>query len=267
MGRVVVMVDDEWGRRLVEELRGRGMRVQTVSVGGSEAAVRAERLQLSAAGCVCEVWWEGRRYEGVRLNLLGRHNVANTLCALAAASAVSGADIGELLPYTSEMPAAPGRLEFIPNKLGVTVVVDYAHTDDALRNVLQCVREWAEGAVWVVFGCGGDRDRGKRPRMGAVAEELADYVIVTSDNPRTEDPQKIIGEICAGMRRAPYAVQADRRAAIAQACAAARSGDVVVIAGKGHETYQEVNRVFYPFDDRAVAREVLAELEAARVHS
>ncbi|MCX7848477.1 MAG: Mur ligase family protein, partial [bacterium] len=248
-----------------DRLRARGIEPVTVSIGGAGAELRAERLKLWSSGCECDIVWGGRVFRGVRMNVLGRHNVANALCALGAAVAC-GAEVERLIEAMGTMPAAPGRLEFITNKLGLTVVVDYAHTDDALRNVLTCLREITQGALWVVFGCGGDRDRGKRPRMGAVAEELADYVIITSDNPRSEDPRVIAEEICAGMKRGPYAVELERQAAIRRACAAARPGDVVLIAGKGHETYQEINRVFYDYDDRVAARAVLAELEASRVY-
>lgn len=263
----LVMIDDDWGRRLAQELREAGTSLLTLSIAGARAAdACAEAVRLSSAGCTFDLVWRGTVYRDVRINLLGRHNVANVLCALAAA-AVCGVPVERAIAAAAHLPAVPGRLEFIPNNLGLTVVVDYAHTDDALRNVVQCVREITQGALWVVFGCGGDRDRGKRPRMGAVAEELADHVIVTSDNPRSEDPQAIAQEICAGMRHAPYAVELDRRMAIARACAAARPGDLILIAGKGHETYQEINRVFYDYDDRTAARAVLAELEAARVHA
>jgi UDP-N-acetylmuramoyl-L-alanyl-D-glutamate--2,6-diaminopimelate ligase len=146
---------------------------------------------------------------------------------------------------------------------GIDVIVDYAHTPDALENVLRTLRETASRRLLVVFGCGGDRDRGKRPQMGAVAAKYADYTYVTSDNPRTEDPQNIIDEILPGIGRAPHAAQADRRAAIEDAVRAAQSGDVVVIAGKGHETYQIVGSDVLPFDDLAVAREALMQREAA----
>ncbi len=263
----VVMIDCPWGRRLADELRAAGLAPLTLSIAGAPDAVcRAEAIRVAGDGCSFDLVWHGQRHRGVRINLLGRHNVANALCAMAA-TAACGVPVERVIAAAAHVPAVPGRLEFIPNTLGLIVVVDYAHTDDALRNVLVCLREVTHGAVWVVFGCGGERDRGKRPRMGAVAEELADHVIVTSDNPRGEDAAAIAGEVCGGMRHAPRAVELDRRAAIALACRQARPGDVVVIAGKGHETYQEINRVFYDYDDRVAARSVVAELEAARVHA
>jgi len=143
------------------------------------------------------------------------------------------------------------------------VLVDYAHTDDALANVLPAVRELVAGTVWVVFGCGGDRDRGKRPAMGAVASRLADRVVVTSDNPRSEDPASIVSDILGGIPdRGGVVVELDRETAIRTALAGARRGDAVLVAGKGHETTQEVAGVRRPFDDRLVARRLLDELGA-----
>jgi UDP-N-acetylmuramoyl-L-alanyl-D-glutamate--2,6-diaminopimelate ligase len=145
---------------------------------------------------------------------------------------------------------------------GIDVIVDYAHTPDALENVLRTLRETASRRVLVVFGCGGDRDRGKRPQMGEVAARYADYTYVTSDNPRTEDPQAIVQEILPGIANAPHAVQIDRRAAIEAAVSQAQPGDVVLVAGKGHENYQIVGAEVLPFDDLAAAREALAHREA-----
>jgi len=144
------------------------------------------------------------------------------------------------------------------------VIVDYAHTPDALENVLRTLRETTSQRLIVVFGCGGDRDRGKRPQMGAVAARYADFTYVTSDNPRTEDPQSIIDEILPGVGSVPHAAQVDRRVAIQTAIEDAHEGDVVVIAGKGHETYQIVGSEVLPFDDLAVARDALVQREAAQ---
>jgi UDP-N-acetylmuramoyl-L-alanyl-D-glutamate--2,6-diaminopimelate ligase len=146
---------------------------------------------------------------------------------------------------------------------GVDVIVDYAHTPDALENLLRALRETARGRLIVVFGCGGDRDRGKRPQMGSIAARYADFSYVTSDNPRTEDPQAIIDEILPGVGGAPHQANPDRRAAIEEAVAQARPGDVIAVAGKGHENYQIVGAHVLPFDDLAVAREALVHREAA----
>jgi UDP-N-acetylmuramoyl-L-alanyl-D-glutamate--2,6-diaminopimelate ligase len=188
--------------------------------------------------------------------LVGRHNALNltasygVLRALGVAPEAAAAALGGV-------QGAPGRLERVLDPSGQRLVlVDYAHSDDALANVLPAVREVATGRVILVFGCGGDRDRGKRPKMGAVAAQLADLVVVTSDNPRSEEPRVIIEEILAGIPpgRPDVHVEADREAAIAWAVARCRPGDVVLLAGKGHETYQEMGGVRRPFDDRAIAR-------------
>jgi UDP-N-acetylmuramoyl-L-alanyl-D-glutamate--2,6-diaminopimelate ligase len=155
----------------------------------------------------------------------------------------------------------PGRLEFVDEGQPFAVIVDYSHKPASLERVLLAVRDLARGRVFCVFGCGGDRDREKRPLMGRIASELADVAIATSDNPRSEDPHAILDEIVAG---APgLEVEADRRAAIARALEAARDGDVVLIAGKGHEQGQEIAGVKHPFDDREVARELLRALQPA----
>jgi len=263
----VVGVDDAYGRRLAEELDRAGIRATTCATAPDvRAALRAEQITLSSNGCRFDMVWLDERWPGVTLNQLGRHNVANYLCAVAAARQF-GARMDDMAAAAATLPAAPGRLEFVPNNLGITIVVDYAHTDDALANVLACLRELTRGGLWVVFGCGGDRDSSKRPRMGAVAERLADHVVLTSDNPRTEEPLAIIRAIRAGMVREPEAMLTDRREAIALACRQAKPGDVVLLAGKGHETYQEINRVYHASDDRALARDIAAALEEAHVHA
>jgi UDP-N-acetylmuramoyl-L-alanyl-D-glutamate--2,6-diaminopimelate ligase len=262
----IVCVDDEWGRRLAAGLRERGVNVLTVSSSGDAADIRATSLSVGFEGCSFDLEWLGAPAGAVKVNALGRHNVANWLVAAGVAHTF-GSPVAELIAGAAELPPVPGRLEFLKTRSGYLVVVDYAHTDDALRNVLACLRELTEHELWVVFGCGGDRDKTKRPRMGAVAETLADHVIVTSDNPRTEDPGVILNDITAGMHKGQEDVIEDRRDAIRTACARARPGDVVLVAGKGHETYQEINHVFHAFDDREVTRSIIQELENERVQS
>jgi UDP-N-acetylmuramoyl-L-alanyl-D-glutamate--2,6-diaminopimelate ligase len=164
------------------------------------------------------------------------------------------------------IPNVPGRFEPVYRGQNFRVIVDYAHTDDALRKLLASAREITSGKVIVVFGCGGDRDRTKRPLMGEAAAHGADRIFVTSDNPRSEDPLAIIAEIEPGLKQAggDYQVVPDRREAIRAALAAANGGDTVVIAGKGHETYQIIGNRTFPFDDKAVARELLDELNSGR---
>jgi UDP-N-acetylmuramoyl-L-alanyl-D-glutamate--2,6-diaminopimelate ligase len=191
--------------------------------------------------------------------LPGRFNVSNVLCATAAARAV-GVELGDITTAVAAAGRVPGRFEPVDEGQEFAVLVDYAHTPDSLENVLRAARELAHGRVIVVFGAGGDRDRGKRPLMGEIARRLADWVIVTSDNPRSEDPEAIIREILAGSG-ADVEWYVDRREAIAEAISLGKRGDVVVIAGKGHEQGQEfANGHKIPFDDVTVAREALAAL-------
>jgi len=198
---------------------------------------------------------------GIDLKLRGRFNVENALGVLAA-SRLLGLDEEAAVRGLEAVSGVPGRFEAVDEGQPFTVLVDYAHTPDSLENVLRAARDLAEARLICVFGCGGDRDRGKRPLMGRIASELADVAIVTSDNPRSEEPGVIIEEIVAGMGPGAL-VEPDRRAAIAQAIDLAGPGDVVVIAGKGHEQGQEFRDRKVPFDDREVAREALRRLGAA----
>jgi UDP-N-acetylmuramoyl-L-alanyl-D-glutamate--2,6-diaminopimelate ligase len=191
----------------------------------------------------------------VETPLLGRFNVQNLLAAFAASMALD-LDPADVLKGLTSIAGVPGRLERVHAGQPFTVVVDYAHTDDALKKVLETVRQLKPKRLITVFGCGGDRDRSKRPLMGAVASRLSDVVIVTSDNPRSEDPRAIIEEIVAGAA-GRLGVEPDRRRAIELALDTARPGDVVVIAGKGHEQGQEFADRKQPFDDREVARALL----------
>jgi len=249
-GPSVVNVDDPYGRRLAAELPG-----VVVTVGLQEgAAVRATDVSFGLTGSDFTL-------DRVRLHspLPGRFNVVNVLGAIAAARVlgVTDATIAAALPDAGR---APGRFEPVDEGQEFAVLVDYAHTPDGLENVLRAARQLAGDArVLVVFGAGGDRDRGKRPLMGAVAAALADVVVVTSDNPRSENPEAIVAEVLGGA--GPEAtVLVDRRAAIEHAVRAARPGDVVVIAGKGHEQGQELtDGRKEPFDDVAVARDALRD--------
>lgn len=197
----------------------------------------------------------GKTRHPVILPLIGDFNIANALAAAAAAWAL-GVPAEVVASRLSGMPQVPGRLEILHER--PTVLRDYAHTPDALQRALAAIRPFTAGALIVAFGCGGDRDRGKRPEMGRIAEAGADRVIVTSDNPRTEDPQRILDDIEAGMTR-PHERIEDRREAIARAIALAGADDVILLAGKGHETYQIRGTVKHPFDERAIVREIIAE--------
>ena len=264
-GRAVVNVDDPWGRRLVERLPRE--KALAFSLDGAPGAdVVATLLPPPPSGGVrLRLSWKaaGEEFEIVS-PLLGRPNAENLLAAAATGLAlgIPGRAVAEAL---FSLTSVPGRLEAIPNPFGYTLLVDYAHKPGALEGVLRTARSLSRapgGRVIVVFGCGGDRDRGKRPEMGKIAAELADETLLTSDNPRSEDPLAILDGIRAGYEATGKAatVVPDRRRAIAAALGLGRPGDVVVIAGKGHETYQETAGHREPFDDRTVARELIAEV-------
>jgi UDP-N-acetylmuramoyl-L-alanyl-D-glutamate--2,6-diaminopimelate ligase len=246
-GTRIVNVDDAYGRRLAAELPD----AVTVGIDSPDARLRATDLCSAMTGT---------RFRLGDLELTvplpGRFNVLNALCAVAAARAL-GVDDGVIARALPGADRAPGRFEPVDEGQPFAVLVDYAHTPDSLDNVLRAARELSDGRVIVVFGAGGDRDRGKRPLMGAVARERADVVIVTSDNPRSEDPEAIVAEILRGAGDGAQAVL-DRREAIERAVGLAEPGDVVVIAGKGHEHGQEIaGGVKLPFDDVDVARRAL----------
>jgi UDP-N-acetylmuramoyl-L-alanyl-D-glutamate--2,6-diaminopimelate ligase len=251
----VVNVGDPRGRRLADELRGLGETPLTFAL--AEAAdIRPDDLELGLAVPT------RFRAAGIELEtrLRGRFNVENVLGAVAAAR-VLGIDDGAVARGVAHVTGVPGRFEAVDEGQPFAVIVDYSHKPAALENVLAEARALATGRVVCVFGCGGDRDRAKRPLMGDVASRLADRVIVTSDNPRSEDPLAIIDEILAGTD-GNAEIEPDRAAAIERAIAGAEEGDVVVIAGKGHEQGQTFREETIPFDDREVARDALRRLRA-----
>jgi UDP-N-acetylmuramoyl-L-alanyl-D-glutamate--2,6-diaminopimelate ligase len=255
----VVNADDPWTTVMI-----RGTRAKVLRYGlAPPADVWVRGMNLSLAGIQATVASPWGPME-VSSPLVGRHNLANILGA-ACACLYLGVDRESVRAGIGNLSAVPGRFEKVEAGQPFGVVVDYAHTPDALERVLQTARQFARGRVIVVFGCGGDRDRGKRPLMGEVAVRLADLVIITSDNPRSEDPRAILEEIEAGAKKAyagpeRHAKISDRHEAIAAALTQAREGDLVVIAGKGHETTQVLKDRTIPFDDRLVARGALASL-------
>lgn len=250
----VINVDDAFGKRLAERCPGAVLRV-----GRHEADVQPLRVELRAQGISAQVLVPGGVVE-LESQLVGGHNLDNLLMALAIASALDLDPIAAARAL-SRVRAVPGRLERcdVPAD-DITVLVDYAHTPDALERVLGAVRGFTEGRVTCVFGCGGDRDAAKRPQMGEVVGRAADRAIVTNDNPRSEEPEVIARAIEAGLCRhgAPYVVELDRARAIERAIVEASSGDVVLIAGKGHEPYQILGAETRRFDDRVEARRALA---------
>jgi UDP-N-acetylmuramoyl-L-alanyl-D-glutamate--2,6-diaminopimelate ligase len=263
----VVNVDDPYGARLAEELREIGEPpLRTISPGGAEEAdLRALDVSFDLAGSRFRCVGPDGEAE-VRTPLPGHFNVENALAAIAA-SAILGVPLADAAASLADAGRVPGRFEPVDRGQPFAVLVDYAHTPDSLENVLRAARPLTDGRLVCVFGCGGDRDREKRPLMGEIAARLSDRCVVTSDNPRSEDPKAIIAEILAGIRgyengttREDVVVEPDRRAAIALAIEGAQPGDTVVIAGKGHEQGQEfAEGRKIPFDDRSVAAELLAE--------
>ena len=266
----VINVDDAHGVELADRLKSEGQRVITYAV-KSEADVTAHDPQFSLSGMRFRLRTQaGAHASGVphagsarteiafHSPLVGPPHVYNTLAAVA-----SGLSLGYSLEVITKALAkctgAPGRFESVPHDGDFAVVVDYAHSDDALVNVLRTAREVTKGRIITVFGCGGDRDRSKRAPMGEAAGSLSDVVILTSDNPRTEDPNQILCDAEAGIGKSgkPYEKIADRRAAIHRAITQARTDDLVLIAGKGHEDYQIIGRKVFHFDDKEVAREAL----------
>lgn len=253
-GAAVINADDAaW-----EGIEQRAQRTLRFGIARDDADVRAEDVDFRAAGTRFVLNCRGQRAD-VDLPLLGDYNVQNALGAAAACLSL-GYAVEEIAALLSTVPQVPGRLEKIHTS-EFTVLRDYAHTPDALERVLFTIREIVEGRVIVVFGAGGDRDRGKRPEMGEIAQRLADFAIVTSDNPRSESPEAIIDDIVAGMRSGEYARIVNRREAIAEALCSARTGDVVLLAGKGHETYQIVGSQRLDFDERAIVAELVKDLE------
>jgi UDP-N-acetylmuramoyl-L-alanyl-D-glutamate--2,6-diaminopimelate ligase len=257
----VLNLDDAFGQRLVAEAQVRrgviayGLGARTALM---ERFVWGEHLELTASGLRLHIessWGQGELQAG----LLGRFNASNLLATLATLLALD-MPFDEALTRLARTATVPGRMERLGGESGQPLtVIDYAHTPHALEQVLNALREHGgRNRLWCVFGCGGDRDPGKRPLMGAAAERWADRVIVTDDNPRTEDPERIVSGILAGMQRPEAAtVIRDRRAAIFHALAEANAGDMVLIAGKGHEDYQIVGTERFPFSDREAAHEFL----------
>jgi UDP-N-acetylmuramoyl-L-alanyl-D-glutamate--2,6-diaminopimelate ligase len=251
----IVNVDDPYGQQLIARF-GKELSIVTYGM-GARAEFRASNFKVEMSGTSYQLDTRDKSYL-VRLPLIGRFNIYNSLAALASAHAL-GVDVRSSVLALSRAPQVPGRLEAVPAKRQFQVFVDYAHTDDALLNVLRTCRDLNPNRLVLVFGCGGDRDRAKRALMGAAADQYADYAIITSDNPRTEDPEAIIRQIEAGFRHGRYEKIVDRRAAISRAISMAGPRDIVLIAGKGHEKYQEFGHCTVPFDDVEVATRLVED--------
>ena len=258
----VVNADDKWSDRVIQDCSSRIIRFGF----SKRADYRARDVEVTPQGSRFTLHTPDGKAD-VSMKLIGKHNIENALAAAALAGEVCGLSINQLAAGLREAAGAPGRLQPVEAGQPFTVLVDYAHTDDALENVLTALRPLAKGKLRVLFGCGGDRDNTKRPRMARVAEKIADVVYVTSDNPRTEDPNRIITQIVAGFGKPggikPVIVEPDRRSAIERILGDAESGDIVLLAGKGHENYQIIGTEKIHFDDVEEARRVLHGASAA----
>jgi len=253
-GLAVINSDDSYAAFMAERAK---CPVFRFAVDDASADLRAERLRLAPDGVEFTAAAAGESAR-IRLGIPGRFSVYNALGVLAACTAL-GIPLSDCAASLATAKGVKGRVETVPTDGDYTILIDYSHTPDALENVLKTVRETARGRVVAVFGCGGDRDRKKRPIMGRIGTELADFSIITSDNPRTEDPDAIIAEILTGVS-APadrYVAITDRVKAIEYAITNHRPGDVIVLAGKGHETYQEINHVKHHMDEREIVAEIL----------
>ncbi|WP_022669562.1 UDP-N-acetylmuramoyl-L-alanyl-D-glutamate--2,6-diaminopimelate ligase [Hippea alviniae] len=243
----VVNIDDEWGKRIVD--------AATISYGFSEMAfIRPVVYEYSLDGIRAKINAFGRLFD-IKSSMIGEYNLYNIMAAIGVAY-FFGVDFAKIEEGVAKSKGAPGRLEFY-SKDGVYAVIDYAHTDDAMRNVLEALNRIKKGRIITVFGAGGDRDKGKRPKMGAVAERLSDIVVITSDNPRSEEPEAIINDILSGVKdKEKVVVEPDRFEAIKKALEIAQKGDIVAILGKGHEDYQILKDRTIHFDDAEVVREL-----------
>lgn len=249
--RAVLNLDDEAGRQYRSEVT---CPVFTYSENNAAADLSARNLRLYPGHVEFEALTTGR-LERIHLPIPGGFSVYNALAALSAGLTL-GLDLGQMAGTLRTVKGVKGRVEVVPVPRAYTVLIDYAHSPNALENILMTARDFTAGRLICLFGCGGDRDRTKRPVMGAVAAELADLVVLTSDNPRTEEPLSIIREIRAGIgEKAQLHVEPDRKKAIGWALSQGRTGDVIVLAGKGHETYQEIDGRFLPMDEREIVAE------------
>lgn len=243
----VINIDDPYGEKLYKEFGG-----YSYSLKNESANLKGKILEFHSDGQLVELELLDRKYT-VKLAILGRYNLYNVLGVIGMALLL-GKEADEVVSGLKELKGAPGRFELINCGQDYIVVVDYAHTGDALENILQSINELKKGRVITVFGCGGDRDPSKRPIMGKIAQRLSDIAILTSDNPRTEDPHKIIEDVLKGMDGNNYLVEENRELAIVKAIEIAKTNDIILIAGKGHEAYQILGRKKIHFDDREIAR-------------
>ncbi len=257
-GAGLINIDDEYGNRMYKELKEEGIRVYSYSAADKNADYFAEVISKTDTYSDVKIFHEGNFVVGLRINIPGAFSVYNALSAFSAAYE-SGIEPQIIASGIEGIKGVPGRFELVPNDKGVVVIVDYAHTPDALIKVLDTANEFKKSRLICVFGCGGDRDRTKRPMMGEAAGQRCEYCIITSDNPRTEDPERILDDIEVGAKKTdcPYERIEDRKKAIERAIEIYQPGDVIIVAGKGHEDYQIIGTEKFHFDDKEVISEVL----------
>lgn len=251
--------DSPYAQAMLEKCKAKTIRFGLFS----DCDLKAKDIVLTESGTRFHLDYQGKSYP-VEIPHVGRFNIYNVLAALSALIA-SGYKLEALIPLLKNAPTVKGRIEPVPNPLNLKIFVDFAHKEEALINVLECLSEFKNGRILTVFGCGGDRDRGKRPKMAAAAEQFSDIVIVTNDNPRSEDPEAIAREIARGFKKDSYLIELDRRMAIKKAVMLAMPDDIILIAGKGHETYQIFQHKTCEFDDCKVALEVVLETMEERL--
>ncbi|MBQ7718597.1 MAG: UDP-N-acetylmuramoyl-L-alanyl-D-glutamate--2,6-diaminopimelate ligase [Clostridia bacterium] len=251
----VINIDDKWGKSII---KNSGCPAITYGI-DAEADLKAENVKMSEKGVIFDAVYNGE-VQNIKLGIPGKFSVYNALSAIGACLQL-GIGFEEIAKGLVLAKGVKGRAEIVPLPAGYTVLIDYAHTPDGLENIINTVQDFASGDVITVFGCGGDRDKTKRPKMGAIAGKLSDYVIVTSDNPRTEDPDAIIKDILEGMTEfTNYEVEPDRTKAIGRALKIAKDNDVIILAGKGHETYQILKDKTIDFDERKILRELFESM-------
>jgi len=252
-----INIDDEWAQRI---MAGATCPIKTYGV-EKDADIKAENIRLSQRGVIFNVNYEGKTYE-VKLSIPGMFSVYNALTAISVCLSL-GISFEDIIKGLMIAKGVKGRCEVVNILADYTVIIDYAHTPDGLENIINTVRGFAEGRVITVVGCGGDRDKTKRPIMGEMAGRMSDLAVITSDNPRSEEPELIIKDILAGMvgMEDKYETVCDRKEAIKYAMSIAKAGDVIILAGKGHETYQILKNETIDFDERKIVKEIFAELQ------
>lgn len=247
--------DSDYAETCIGKAQGR---VITYSI-KEEADIKASNIRMSERGVIFSTSINGDMHE-MRLGIPGEFSVYNALAAISACINI-GVDITDIEKGLVLAKSVKGRIEVVHTNTPYTVIIDYAHTPDGMENIINAVRAFAKNRIITVFGCGGNRDASKRPKMGAIAEKLSDIAVVTSDNPRCEEPDAIIADILKGMTKDNHTVVTNRREAIKYAMKIAEKDDIIILAGKGHETYQEINHVKHDFDERVVVKEILAEMQ------